>query len=430
MPMHPTRSETDPRRPRPGRARACACAEQDFRERPSVAAGSGVHRRRGSPPRAVLALLLGAAVPIAAQDNGGDGGAPPAGPPPQPVRVADVKRETVADRRLVVGELRAARRVLVAAREPGIVVELPVREGQRVEAGALLAQLDGARLELELAELEADRTVAAATLTERRADAEMRRWMHQAQVELERRGSGQELELREAAWELSVADARALQAERQLELLAARRALLQRRIDDLRVVAPFAGTVVARPVEVGGYVTAGGAVVELVSTGAIEAWFAVPEQHAAAVREPGATIELTAATGFRTRSSDFRIVPDVAPSVRSFPLVVPLDEPDPSLQPGMSARAWVPAGVEAEHLLVPTDAVLRSEIGSYVYVAQGGAGGQPARAMPVPVDILFSDGQRYAVRSAGLAPGARVVVEGNERLHPQALILPTPAQDR
>jgi len=348
------------------------------------------------------------------------------------VRVAPAVREKIADRRLVVGDLRAHSRTWVAAREPGIVVEVPVREGQHVEAGALLARLDDARLALELAELDAQETVARATLAERRADAEMRRWTHEAQLELQRRGSGQELELREAARELAVAEARVTQTERELELLAARRALLQRRIADLKVLAPFAGTVVERAVEVGGYVAAGGAVVELVASDPIEAWFSVPEQlaaAAAAAAAPGA-IEIALPTGARVRSSEVRVVPNVTAGARVFPLVVTIRDPDPSFQPGMSARAWVATGAEAEHLLVPADAVLRSDVGSYVYVVQGGGNPKPASAQPVPIEVLFADGTRYAVRAAGLAEGMQVVVEGNERLYPQAPVLPTPATER
>lgn len=380
-------------------------------------------------PAAALWLAL-AMAPLRGQGDGA-GGPPagaPAGPPPQPVRVRDVVRERIGDRRLVVGELRAVQRAAVASREPGIVLELPVREGERVAAGAALARLDDARLVLELAEVDADRAVAVAKLGELAADLELRRWWHEAQQELGRRGSAHERELREAASTIAVAESRVQQTERQIALLDARRALLERRIADMRVVAPFDAVIVARRTEIGAFVAAGGAVVELVSVGAVEAWFAVPQEHAVAVRRAGATVELKLPTGAALRTGAFRIVPDVAPGVRAFPLVVPLDDPDGVLQPGMSARAWVPAADEAEHLLVPADAVLRSEVGAFVYAARGTGG--LARAVPVPVEVLFADGARYAVRSAALTAGEPVVVEGNERLFPNAPIVPTPASER
>ena len=93
----------------------------------------------------------------------------------------------------------------------------------------------------------------------------------------------------------------------------------------------------------------------------------------------------------------------------------------------MSVTATVPTGAEADHLTVSRDAILRSATGPYLYVAAGGGDGKPAAAVMVPVEVLFSVGDRAAVRGRDLAAGALVVVEGNERLFPGAPLLPSPA---
>jgi multidrug efflux pump subunit AcrA (membrane-fusion protein) len=62
---------------------------------------------------------------------------------------------------------------------------------------------------------------------------------------------------------------------------------------------------------------------------------------------------------------------------------------------------------------VHKDAVLRTDVGFNVYFDGGGA------AAPMPVQVAFSVGDRYALRpGGGLRPGMRVVVEGNERMFP------------
>jgi hypothetical protein len=53
------------------------------------------------------------------------------------VRVEAAQIEHLQSRRMVTGALRAVRRSDVAAQEPGVVLELPVREGQMVEQGAM-----------------------------------------------------------------------------------------------------------------------------------------------------------------------------------------------------------------------------------------------------------------------------------------------------
>jgi membrane fusion protein (multidrug efflux system) len=78
----------------------------------------------------------------------------------------------------------------------------------------------------------------------------------------------------------------------------------------------------------------------------------------------------------------------------------------------MSVVGLVPTGVRDESLTVPQDAVLRDDAGEYVYVDGGG------RAAVVRVETLFSVDDRLVVRSTGLQPGARVVVEGHQRMFP------------
>jgi hypothetical protein len=51
------------------------------------------------------------------------------------------------------------------------------------------------------------------------------------------------------------------------------------------------------------------------------------------------------------------------------------------------------------------DAILRNDVGTYVYAAVGGGDGQPVSAIPMPVEILFDLGDRSVVRSERLAPG-------------------------
>ena len=74
------------------------------------------------------------------------------GAPPTPVRVDTVRIESVMQTRLVTGELHAPSRSRVAVREPGLVSALPVEVGLRVESGDLIARLDDARLQIQIAQ--------------------------------------------------------------------------------------------------------------------------------------------------------------------------------------------------------------------------------------------------------------------------------------
>lgn len=370
-----------------------------------------------------LALLALVATPMASLEAQG---------PPAAVRVEEVRKEFLQPRHFATGEVRAVQRSRVAGREPGLLLELPVRVGQRLEKGQLIARLDDRLLQLERAEIAADREVAVAALAERKAELGLARWRHEAYLALKERGSSHEQEVQQAAAEIAGAEAAVLRAEKQLLLLDARAARLDQRIADLRVSAPFAGQVLLRVAEEGEWVAAGSPLVELVSDAEMEAWIEVPEGYASALASGEAEIELALpALGWEEIVRGYRSLPEVDARTRTFSLVVPLAHPRGALKPGMSVRARVPGGPLTEHLTVPLDAILRNDVGLFVYVARPSAPEAPPVAVPVQVEKLFTQGGRLAVRSAALRAGELVVVEGNERLHPGALLAPlSPSAER
>jgi len=372
----------------------------------------------GGIVRASAALVLAVLFPapeVRAQGMGG----------PQPVVVDAVRLEKTLDRKLVTGEIRAVRQSLVAAREPGVVTAIAIREGTHVKKGAVLAQLDSSRLELELQVIEARGKFDEATLEERKSAREQAARDLESLVKLDERGATNPKELADAKTDLAAAEARIAQAVATIEENARQAALLRRRIADMRIVAPFEGVVVTRSKEVGEWVGPGEALLELISIGAVEAWFTVPQAVFDEVRASRAPVIVSVeSAGFEVKSTAMRVVPRVDDRARTFPLVVTLDNRDGNLAAGMSATAWVPAGRDADYLTVLRDALLYGDVGSYLYVARGGGDGKPAMAMPVSVKTLFPIGSRMAVEAPGVKPGELAIVEGNERLFPMTPVMP------
>ena len=342
------------------------------------------------------------------------------GPPATPVGVGEVTVESVQNQQLVTGELRAVRRSRVASEEPGVVEDLRVREGQIVEQGEVLVVLDKQRLELELAQFDADLSVAKSVISERQADLEMAQNDLDAIRTIYEQRAANNKELRDAESRQRWATARVTQAERSVEAMQAQRDLIQKRLDDMTIIAPYAGVVVAQHVEVGEWVAEGAAVVDLISIGAIEAWMNVPQSLYASAMDRSLDVTITIdATGATKSTSDKRIVPLVDARARTFTLVATLENEDQLLAPGMSVVGWVPKGAIEERLTVPSDAILRNDAGAYVYAVRDGKDGGSV-AVQVRVQVLFPQGWRRVIESDQLEAGDKVVVEGNERLFPMA----------
>jgi len=385
----------------------------------------GLGRRAGGLLAVGVAIMLAAGA--VAEDGDGGADAPSAGPPPTPVRVAPVEERELQERRRVTGELRAIARSRVATIEPGLVTALPVEEGRVVTAGDVLATLDGRRLELELSRLAAQQKVATATLAVREAEHELEQRDFDMMSALDERRASNPKELADAESELKIAAARRDAAAQDVAVFGAEMDLVRTRIEDMTIKAPFDGIVVAKHVEVGEWLAEGSALVEIVSVGAFDAWLDVPQRFAGAVLGGSAGVQVTLDASGRSYPAALpSIVPLVDTTARSFSIFLRLEDPEAVLAPGMSVTGWVPTGSRQKYLTVPRDALLRNRIGYYVYVARGRPGG-PVTATPAQVEVLFEDGDRVAIESRALAPGDRVVIEGNERLHPMMPIAPTEA---
>jgi len=344
----------------------------------------------------------------------------------QPVFVEPVERVAVQETERVIGSLRARSTSKMAALEEGVLLELPVREADHVKRGDILARQDTRRLEAARIQMVADRAMAEATRIERKAQLENAELDLEALTKAADSGAVSDRDLRTARLAVNTGKALVEAARQSLASYDAGLELLDIRIADAVVRAPFDAQVVARHAEVGQWTRPGDPLVTLVSAGALEAWLELPERFIGRFDGSATSLELlieasgTILTGVRPRS-----IPTVDERARTFRLV--LDVPAAAvaqhgLRPGMSISGIVPLGEQAEHLVVPKDAVLRRGENSLVALV-----GDDGIAQLAPVRVLFAHGEGFAVEAlvpGGLAVGQLVVVEGNERLFPGTPVTP------
>jgi RND family efflux transporter MFP subunit len=334
-----------------------------------------------------------------------------------PVRTEPVAIEEVQQTHRVTGSLRAVSRAQVAALEDGQIVEVLVREGTHITKRDVLARLDNRRLRAQIAENEATLNATQAMIEQRRAELVKADQDYKRASQLVQRRVASQQEYDHAEADASVSQARLTAAERQLKQVESQLRLLQVRLDDTTITAPFDGYVVERHVEPGEWVRPGDAIVTLVSTGTIEAWLEVPERFAgdAAQATTPITVEIPA-VGQSITVRQGKRVPQMDLRARTFFIVAELSDHAGQFTPGMAVSAWVPVGPRSKQLTVPGDAVIRDAAQAFVYKVQHDDSGR--HAVQVPVRVLFQVAGKVAVAAQDIRPNDHVVVEGNERLLP------------
>ena len=241
----------------------------------------------------VLALATGASALVLSCSGGGDkqgAGGGKGGPPAFPVETAEVKSRPVEYTVTAVGSVEAFEKVQVTARVAGVVEQVKFVEGESVEAGTALVEIELRRYQLAVAAARANVQKAEAS----KADAEAALARRKAVVE-KNPGliPGEEIATFATRVQTAAADvAQAKSALDQAEL----------NLRDAFVRAPVAGRIETRTVTTGQYVAPGGVLATLVQRDPLLLRFQVPSEdarslktgHVARFRVPGDAKEFTA----------------------------------------------------------------------------------------------------------------------------------------
>ena len=323
----------------------------------------------------------------------------------EPVPVLTVAPQSAAAAFELEGVVQAVRQATLAAQVGGNVVNLPVKAGDRLKAGQLVARLDARDAQAALQRNDAGVVQAEGVLRSARLAAARSR-------ELRRQDFISQAALDVAETELSTAQAGADQARaaRSQAALAQGYATL---------TAPFDAVVLAAHVETGDLALPGRAVATLYAPGALRVVVQVPASRAATART-AQRLSVRLPDGNLVRPVQQTFLPNTDPVSQTVELRLDLDARSAAaLVPGQALAvqfegAAAVAGAAAAPW-VPRSAVLqRGELTAvYVAVGEGFAlrsvrTGAPAADGRVPLWAGVQPGERIAADAvrAGLAGAA------------------------
>ena len=351
------------------------------------------HSVRRSATQTVAAGLLLAAVgagcerPEAAQTPGGGAAAEPV----VAVATARVGRGAIAQRVTAPGSLVARRESRIGAEVTGRILRVHVAEGDRVEAGRPLFEIDPEPYTAALRQAEAGLDLARAEREQLESDLARARELHRQQVLSEQ-------EIERLASTLRVARARERQAQETV-------ALARQNVERTVVAAPYAGSVAARLADEGttALVQPQTIVVVLQETAELEAQAAIPESELAGVQLGDRTLVFVEGVSAPLESAVSAVSDTIDPATRTYLVKARVPNPEHVLKAGVFARLEIATAPRSEVLLVPREAVRTEDGRPRVLVVRDG------RAVAVPVELGIASEEMAEVLS-GVEPGEEVVV--------------------
>jgi RND family efflux transporter MFP subunit len=395
-----------------------------------------------------IVLLALSAVPFAA---GCSGEAPARADLPRPVKTMVVAAGEDTHVRSFPGKVEAAQKVELAFQVPGRIVKLPVKEGQRVAKGELIAQLrldefqarltalqgqlDQARAALralqsgerpeERRRLEAQVQVAEAKLANTRIEVERSRRLFRANA-----ASRSELDAAETAYRVAQEEHRAARQMLEQGLIAreedlegkeaavrgleGRVAEASLQLEDATLRAPYDGVIAQRFAEQNQNVRAKEPIVKYQDVDEIDVVVDVPETVMATIRSADVVqilAEFSGAPGQPFPVHLKEVAQRADPTTQTFQVRVAMKAPaEVTLLPGMSATVTLTyrrARVLGNRTLVPVSAVFKDSDGKQVAWVIGSDGTVSRR----PVKLGQATGGEVEVVD-GLQPGDRIAVAG------------------
>jgi RND family efflux transporter MFP subunit len=307
------------------------------------------------------------------------------------VNPARVARETAFD-----GAVEAQNQSTVAAQTSGRVVELPYDVGDHVEKGAVIVRFTATEQRAKQQALGASAAEAQARLAEAQLAYDRTRDVYERKL------------IAKAQFDKAQADldaARARAESTRAQLVEAREG-----VGYTTIVAPYAGIVVARHVQLGETVSPGKPIMTGLSLEHLRVVVEIPQQHIGPLRRHRKA-RVVMPDGRSVDASALRIPPAADPATHSFRVLVELPTDDHGVFPGTLVKVVFVSG-EEERLLLPEKSVVRRGELTAAYVA-GEDGrislrylrlGSPA-ADGVPVLAGLAAGERVATDpiAAGIA---------------------------
>ncbi|CAN5139199.1 efflux RND transporter periplasmic adaptor subunit [soil metagenome] len=332
-----------------------------------------------------------------------------------PGETVRLESKPLAQSLYVTGELNAVQRVTLRAKVSAEVKTLAVREGDRVTAGQLIAQLDTNDLEARLAERVGSLEAAKANL----AQAQRNRVTNQ---ELLSKGyiSKNAFETIDTGFQATTG---------QMQAAEGSVAQIRNSIRDARVVAPISGIVAKRHVQAGEKVAIDMPLVSIVDLAKLEMQALVPADEVPKV-QVGSVAKLKI-DGYPDRVFDGkveRIAPATEPGTRAVLVLVGLTNPGELLKAGMFATGTLAIGQSQPVPTLPTEAVVASGGDTSVWMVRDGK----LTRQPVRIGRRDENTARVEVVE-GLGPNDRVLSARFDNLRegqPARVVEGTPQQTR
>lgn len=332
-------------------------------------------------------------------------------PPLPPVQVATSTQEDVPQFLSALGTVKATNSVTVTSRVEGQLMALHFTEGQHVQKGDLLAEIDSRPFEVQLAQAKGQLAKDQATLANARLD--LARYQKLAKTNLV---SQQELDNQQALVK---------QSEASIRIDEATISNAQLQLTYSKITAPISGQVGLKQVDVGNYISGGSStpIVVINQMDPVDVLFTLPEQDLANViqaRKNNADLPVIALD----RNNQFELAKgklfsldnQIDATTGTIKLKARFPQQETTLFPNQFVNVRLYVTTLEKAVVIPNAALQMGNEGHFVWVVDS-----ENKVSKLRVEVALQNSEKVVIAS-GLSADQRVVTDGVDRLTPGAKV--------
>jgi RND family efflux transporter MFP subunit len=314
------------------------------------------------------------------------------------VKVYKVQRQRISEKLFYAGVIEAWDEVNITPDIGGKITKIHVEEGDRVQKGQLLAELDTRAVNLQLEQAKAGLAVAEANYKDAKRNKDrMERLIEENAV------SEQQYDQVKLAYEA---------AEAQLQQAKATLNLANHNLEVSLMKAPFSGVIASKNAEEGdvinpmmGGFSPNSGVLTLMDFSQVKIDFDVSQQDVVRIQKGQTALLKVSAFPDRVFEGQVYLVNLTAdPSTKKFKVEAKIDNPDLVLRPNTFGEVTLEVSTHEDALVIPQKAVLENK---YVFVAS-----PDNKAVRKEVHLGLQNTDMVEVTS-GIVEGDLVLIEGN-----------------
>jgi RND family efflux transporter MFP subunit len=280
------------------------------------------------------------------------------------------------------GNVDTKQNLIIYPEYSGVLTQVYVKSGQKVNKGQILARIDDGGLSNQLAQMETQATLAKTTF--------------ERQKNLWDKKIGSEIQFLQAKTNY----------EAQMKAVAQMRAQLGKTI----VKAPFSGVIDEVITEKGQVVGPGQQLMRIVNLSDMYVSANVPESFIGKIKV-GAIVDVQVKSTGKTYKGKVRQIGNyINPNNRNFSIEVAVPNSDNLLRPNQVAVLKIEDYKKANAILVPESIVTENAVGEKIIYTVDTSGKEP-KAIKKTIVVGLTSGANIEVKS-GLSKGEQIIIEG------------------